>query len=190
MKEPEPEDQEPEVEDTKPAQKGEAETEEGFFEVDFDGLKAQNPDVAAWIQIPALEVSYPVVKGTDNEYYLHHMFDGQEHKNGSIFIDYHNQADFTDHNTIIYGHNMKNGSMFGTLSRYQEESLYRVRIFIFMCRDMCWNTRSFPVMREDPAGRLIPTAFLKWQTLRHFWKPSGLIPDTIRAWRPGRQIRS
>lgn len=90
----------------------------------FEGLKAQNPDVAAWIQIPALSVSYPVVQGKDNSYYLHHMFDGQENKNGSIFIDYHNQPDFTDSNTIIYGHNMKNGSMFGTLDRYQEKSLF------------------------------------------------------------------
>ena len=87
-------------------------------------MKAQNPDVAAWIQIPALSVSYPVVQGKDNFYYLHHMFDGQENKNGSIFIDYHNQPDFTDSNTIVYGHNMKNGSMFGTLDRYQEKSLF------------------------------------------------------------------
>lgn len=95
-----------------------------FLQVDFEGLKAQNPDVAAWIQIPALSVSYPVVQGKDNSYYLHHMFDGQENKNGSIFIDYHNQPDFTDSNTIVYGHNMKNGSMFGTLDKYQEKSLF------------------------------------------------------------------
>lgn len=96
-----------------------------FLQVDFEEIKAQNPDVAAWIQIPALSVSYPVVQGKDNSYYLHHMFDGQENKNGSIFIDYHNQPDFTDSNTIIYGHNMKNGSMFGTLDQYQEKELFR-----------------------------------------------------------------
>ena len=88
-----------------------------FLQVDFEGLKAQNPDVVAWIQIPALDISYPVVQGKDNSYYLHHMFDGKENKNGSIFIDYHNQPEFTDSNTIVYGHNMKNGSMFGTLDR-------------------------------------------------------------------------
>lgn len=97
----------------------------GYLQVDFDGLKKINPDVIAWIQIPALNISYPVVQGKDNYYYLHHMFDGQENKNGSIFVDYHNQPDFTDSNTIVYGHNMKNGSMFGILDRYQEQRLYQ-----------------------------------------------------------------
>lgn len=97
----------------------------GYLKVDFAGLKKVNPDVIACIQIPALDISYPVVQGKDNYYYLHHMFDGQENKNGSIFVDYHNQPDFSDKNTIVYGHNMKNGSMFGTLDRYQDQSLYQ-----------------------------------------------------------------
>lgn len=108
--------------------KPEEETENsgnGYLQVDFVGLKKVNPDVIAWIQIPALDISYPVVQGNDNYYYLHHMFDGQANKNGSIFADYHNQPDFTDSNTIVYGHNMKNGSMFGTLDRYREQSLYQ-----------------------------------------------------------------
>ena len=96
---------------------------DGYLQVYFAGLKKVNPDVIAWIQIPALDISYPVVQGKDNYYYLHHMFDGQENKNGSIFVDYHNQPDFLDSNTIVYGHNMKNGSMFGTLDRYQDQSL-------------------------------------------------------------------
>ena len=50
----------------------------GYLQVDFEGLKKINPDVIAWIQIPALDISYPVVQGKDNYYYLHHMFDGQE----------------------------------------------------------------------------------------------------------------
>ena len=98
---------------------------DGYLQVYFAGLKKVNPDVIAWIQIPALDISYPVVRGKDNDYYLHHMFDGQENKNGSIFVDYHNQPDFLDSNTIVYGHNMKNGSMFGTLDRYQDQSLYQ-----------------------------------------------------------------
>lgn len=95
-----------------------------YLEVDFNGLKAINPDVIAWVHIPALDISYPVVQGTDNSYYLHHLFSGEYNINGSIFVDYHNTPDFTDSNTIVYGHNMKNGSMFGTLDRYQDKALF------------------------------------------------------------------
>lgn len=92
--------------------------------VDFESLRAINPDVAAWIEIPALNISYPVVQGTDNSYYLHHLFSGESNINGSIFVDFHNKQDFSDENTIVYGHNMKNGSMFGTLSNYQNPDVY------------------------------------------------------------------
>ena len=104
----------------------------GYLQVDFAGLKKVNPDVIAWIQISALDISYPVVQGEDNYYYLHHMFEGQENKNGSVFVDYHNQPDFTDSNTIVYGHNMKNGSMFGTLDRYQNQSLYQQHPYFYI----------------------------------------------------------
>lgn len=56
--------------------------------------------------------------------YLHHLFSGESNINGSIFVDCHNQPDFTDQNTIVYGHNMKNGSMFGTLDKYQDKELF------------------------------------------------------------------
>lgn len=72
-----------------------------------------------------MEISYPVVQGRDNDYYLHHLITGENHKSGSIFMDFHNQEDLSDRNTIIYGHNMKDGSMFGTLDQYQSQALYR-----------------------------------------------------------------
>ncbi|MDD3663206.1 MAG: class B sortase [Candidatus Pacebacteria bacterium] len=95
-----------------------------WLQIDFDGLKNQNQDVVGWIQIPALDISYPVVQRTDNFYYLSHLFTGESNSNGSIFVDFHNKSDFADQNTIIYGHNMKNGSMFGTLDSYDDKSLY------------------------------------------------------------------
>lgn len=107
--------QEPEEEESPESEKEKEEPKNRYLEIDFAGLKAVNPDVIAWIQIPALDISYPVVQGKDNAYYLHHLFSGESNINGSIFVDCHNQPDFTDQNTIVYGHNMKNGSMFGTL---------------------------------------------------------------------------
>lgn len=104
----------------------------GYLQIDFAGLQAVNPDVIAWIEIPGLSISYPVVQGTDNAYYLHHLFTGEYNSSGSIFADCHNQPDFTDQNTIIYGHNMKNGSMFGTLSRYQDEALWEASPYFYL----------------------------------------------------------
>ena len=110
-----------EPEDTPKPDGGEPDAEpDGYLKIDFEGLQAVNPDVIAWIDIPGLSISYPVVQGIDNAYYLHHLFTGEYNSSGSIFADWHNQPDFADPNTIGYGHNMNNGSMFGTLSHYQE----------------------------------------------------------------------
>lgn len=73
-------------------------------------------------------MEHPVVQGRDNDYYLHHLITGENHKSGSIFMDFHNQEDLSDRNTIIYGHNMKDGSMFGTLDQYQSQALYRKHV--------------------------------------------------------------
>ena len=86
-------------------------------EVDWESLKAINPDIIAWLQIEGTQISYPVMKGTDNDYYLHHTFEKNYNSAGSIFIEYTNSSDFQDCNTIIYGHNMRNGSMFGTAQK-------------------------------------------------------------------------
>ena len=94
------------------------------LQIDFAELIRTNPDFRGWLYFPALDISYPVVQGKDNAYYLHHLFSGESNINGSIFVDCHNQPDFTDQNTIVYGHNMKNGSMFGTLDKYQDKELF------------------------------------------------------------------
>lgn len=109
-----------------------SEPNNAYLQVDFDGLWTVNPEVIAWIDIPALEISYPVVQGNDNFYYLSHLFTGEYNNNGSIFADYHNRVDFTDKNTIIYGHNMKNGSMFGTLDKYSDQTLYEQAPYFYI----------------------------------------------------------
>ncbi|MFR3321064.1 MAG: sortase domain-bontaining protein [Lachnospiraceae bacterium] len=76
-----------------------------------------NSDIVGWLRIRALDISYPVVQGKDNDYYLHRTFEKTDNFAGCLFVNSYNMGDFTDQNTIIYGHNMKNGSMFGKLSR-------------------------------------------------------------------------
>lgn len=92
------------------------------FDVDFAALQGVNPDVVGWIYIEALDgISYPVVQGEDNEEYLHTTYEKNYNFAGTIFIDYENSRDFTDCNTLVYGHNMKNGSMFGRLKNFSED---------------------------------------------------------------------
>ena len=86
------------------------------FTVDFDALKQINSDIAAWIRIPGV-LDYPVVQGTDNSYYLHHTFRKEYNIAGSIFLDSRNASDFSDRKNIIYGHNMRDGSMFHVLRK-------------------------------------------------------------------------
>lgn len=92
--------------------------------VDFNALRELNPEHTAWIQIPGTVINYPVMQGDDNDYYLKHLPDGKQNKMGSIFLDYRNSPDFTDKNTLIYGHYMKSGDMFAALKKYHEQSFY------------------------------------------------------------------
>ena len=95
-----------------------------FPEVDFDSLKEINPDTVGWIYCPDTNIDYPVVQGKDNSVYLHTMFEGGRNAAGSIFMDAENKSDLSDFNTILYGHHMKNGSMFRDLDHFKEEGFY------------------------------------------------------------------
>lgn len=85
--------------------------------VDFSSLQAINADVVAWIYIPDTGVKYPVVQGEDNEYYLHHTFEKKENFSGAIFMDITCESDFSSDNSILFGHNLKTGEMFGALKK-------------------------------------------------------------------------
>ncbi len=93
-------------------------------QVDFEALWGINSDVVGWIYGPGTKINYPVVQGEDNSYYLTHMFDGRENKCGSIFMDSLNNTDFSNTNSIIHGHHMKNGSMFASLAQYESQAYY------------------------------------------------------------------
>lgn len=95
-----------------------------YPEVDFTALQAINPDVVAWIYIEDTNINYPVVQGADNSRYLSVMADGRSNAAGSIFMDYRSEPDFSDRHTVIYGHNMRNGSMFHNIRNYTDPEFY------------------------------------------------------------------
>ena len=85
--------------------------------VDFEDLWKINPDVKGWIYLEALDITYPVVQGETNDDYIYTSVKGTANSGGSIFMDYRNSDNFSDPHTLIYGHNMKDGSMFGKLKK-------------------------------------------------------------------------
>lgn len=85
--------------------------------IDFASLKETNADLVGWLYFPALEISYPLVQGEDNSYYLKHSFEGEKNSAGCIFLDCEASTDFSDRNTFVFGHNMRDGSMFGSMKQ-------------------------------------------------------------------------
>lgn len=138
------------------------------IEVDFDGLRKINDDVVAWLYVGAVGISYPVVQGEDNEYYLHQTFEDQKNSSGCIFMDWEVNKDLTSWNTFFYGHNMKNGTMFGSLKKmikdsslyendpyiyvFVEEGIYRYKIFSYYLdtpdSKMYWTCDTFKEYRK------------------------------------------
>ena len=101
--------------------------------VDIAALKELNPDIVGWIYIPGTEISYPIVQGGDNDQYLKTAYDGSYSNSGSIFLNARNRSDFIDQNTLIYGHHMRDGSMFGHLMDFEKADFLDThrRFFIY-----------------------------------------------------------
>lgn len=93
--------------------------------VEYDSLIAVNPEIRGWISIPGTVLSLPVLQGEDNEFYLTHDFYGKYDRHGSIFIDCGTDVGIEQSNTVLYGHHMRDGSMFGLLENYAHEDFYR-----------------------------------------------------------------
>lgn len=92
--------------------------------VDFTILQNENTDIIGWLYSENTPINYPVVQGKDNTYYIDKLPNGKENAGGSIFMDYRNKPTLENGNTILYGHNMKNDTMFGTIQEYKNQEYY------------------------------------------------------------------
>ena len=99
--------------------------DEKKYNIDFKSLKKKNSDTVAFLKVNNTKINHIVVKGKDNDYYLHHNFNKQYNIAGWVFADYHNKFDLKDKNIVIYGHNMRNGTMFGTLRTVVTSDWYK-----------------------------------------------------------------
>lgn len=103
--------------------------------MDFSALREVNSDVLGWIMIPGTVISYPLLQGTDNQYYLKHTWKKWTSAVGAIFLECKNSRDLSDFNTVIYGHRMNNGSMFASLKNYKKQSYWAAHPCVYITDD-------------------------------------------------------
>jgi len=87
-------------------------------------LQEKHASVVGWLTVPNTKIDYPFVQGADNDHYLHLDLDQRRSAAGTIFMDFRNNSDFSDFNTIFHGHHMKNGSMFGTIQHFNNQAFF------------------------------------------------------------------
>ena len=126
--------------------------EQAPIDVNFEALNAMNANVVGWLYCAGTPINYPVVQSSDNSYYLNRLYDDQTNSSGAIFMDAMNAPDLSDANTIIYGHNMKNGTMFASLANYESQSYYAKHpVIYYLTRDRNYRIDVF-ASYETPGG--------------------------------------
>lgn len=101
--------------------------------IDFSALQSENSDIYSWITIPGTRIDYPVVQKEDElDYYLMHNLNGSYGYPGCIYTQYYNAKDWKDNNTVIYGHNMKDGTMFTALHRYKDSEFFEENPYVYI----------------------------------------------------------
>lgn len=135
---------------------------ENKYDIDFAALKNHNPNTIAYLEVKGTNIDYIVVRGNDNSYYLRRTFDRTWNASGWIFADYRNDFDGSDKNIIIYGHNTKDGSMFGTLKNVLTEewrSKKENRQIVLVTEQGTFLYEVFSTYTRDPEEYYITTYF-------------------------------
>lgn len=105
--------------------------------VDFTALREKAPDVIGWLTLSDTAINYPVVQADNNDYYLRRLYDGTYNQAGCLFADYRSAADLSGRNTVIYGHNMRDGSMFSTLREYVSQEFCEAHPTMYLITPDC-----------------------------------------------------
>lgn len=129
--------------------------------VDFTALAAENPEIRAWVRLEDTAIDLPVVETTDNSFYLTHRFDEKRNKLGTPFIDAGNAGDFSDRHTVIYGHAVSSGALFGSLWEYENPNYYtrHPEIQLFLPSGEKLTLAVFACVRVEKVRSAIPIAF-------------------------------
>ena len=139
--------------------------------IDFDMLHSEvSEDIYAWIYIPNTNVDYPVFQHpTDNAYYLEHNVDGSEGYPGCIYTENYNFKDFSDPQTVIYGHNMRDGTMFSDLHKYEDEQFFDENKYVFIYTEQTvYVYKIFAAYQTNNAHQLLNYDFSKKENLLNY----------------------
>lgn len=134
-------------------------------------LKEQNGDTVGWIDFENIDLSYPIMWCDNNEYYLNHTFSGEVNSAGSIFMETANNPDFEDYHTLIYGHNMRNQSMFGQLKKYKSNDFYEGNeYFVIYTEENAWRYQIFAYYDISESGDVYTVEFVPGAVFDEFVK--------------------
>lgn len=126
----------------------------------FSALKETNSDVIGWITVPDTLIDYPIVHTDNNDYYLDHSFTGSKLASGTIFADCHNTNNFSDYNTVVYGHNMASGSMFANLAKFKGSGFFSRTPYVYVQTESgIYVYRVFSVYETNKYDPYIRTSF-------------------------------
>ena len=145
--------------------------EEVNVHIDFDSLSKVNPDVVGYLKVNNTKIDYVVVKGKDNDYYLNHNFNKKRNVSGWVFADYTVNFDGNDKNIVIYGHNMRNGTMFGTLKNILDKNWYlneENRKILFVTKEDTFYYEVFSVYSIKSEDYYISTDFKNEESFGKF----------------------
>lgn len=130
---------------------------------DWDTLRAENPDVVGWVNMPNTPIDYPVVQGKDNEFYLNHSFSGEQNwlaTYGTIFLDCTNNAQFKDESNVLYGHHMNDGSMFAEIDKMtNQEAFDKNSTYYILTPEGNYRLRTFAMVITDGSDAIVETNF-------------------------------
>lgn len=153
--------------------------------MNFAALREVNEDVLGWIMIPDTNLSYPLLQGEDNDYYLNHAWEKSRNAVGSIFVDYRSSADLSDFHTVIYGHRMNNESMFGQLHNYKNAEYWEEHPKLYIADDNGSHTYEIFAMYMADSMETYQMDFdnrtEKWEficyTISRTWVNTGVVPE-------------
>lgn len=137
------------------------------------------PDAVGWLYIPDSSVNYPIMQGGDNDFYLHHSYDGGSLKSGSIFLDYRCENRFMNHVNIVYGHNMGNGSMFAGLLKFADSSYFDSHRYGWIATpETVYRVDFFSCAKADMNDKLYDGSMSVSQWIPHIADKSAVFRDT------------